>query len=452
MATGLVASQGGAEAPLVSILVPLFRHAELAAAMFESLQASLPAGLSHEILLLDDASEDSALNVWLDSVRSRGCRILVNSSNLGFAGTNNRGAREAKGHYLALLNSDLQLEPGWLEPMLSVFERRGQRVGLVGNLQHRLSDGSLDHAGISADPRGKLVHLRDLPPGEDREVFAVTAACCLVRREDFLAVDGFDEAYRNGGEDVDLALKLRARGQASFVALRSQVGHHVSASRGASSLQDEKNSRLLYSKWKAELTGELCRVLMERGETAEAKARLLATSALWREQCRWEELLDAAAPETPQFLVLEKGIRQSAPGSASYICGRASLSLPRGLPRRSLVLNGYLEPLEKAGRHPGLELCINGLQTLQVESPQPGPFHLVVPDPAALPDRDTLVELRLTGLKFWQRFPRLLEVLALLPGGLGRSISAYRSRRYYKQVRLLSLVCDDRLEHRFDRA
>src|SRR5690606_16827548 len=80
---------------------------------------------------------------------------------------------------------------------------------------------------------------------------AVTAACCAIRRERFLDVGGFDEAFRNGFEDVDLCLRLtRDRGLHHYVANQSVVRHHVAASRGRDrSPVQRENLRLFLARW-----------------------------------------------------------------------------------------------------------------------------------------------------------------------------------------------------------
>ena len=124
----------------------------------------------------------------------------------GFAKTNNAGVRQAAGQILGLLNNDLLFEPGWLEPMLAVLESPVLNAGCVGNVQYRVADGALDHAGVRLSCTGQFEHIQRLPeigPGYAR-VLAVTGACLLMRKADFERAGGFDEVFVNGCEDVDL--------------------------------------------------------------------------------------------------------------------------------------------------------------------------------------------------------------------------------------------------------
>ena len=73
----------------------------------------------------------------------------------------------------------------------------------------------------------------------------------LVERALWDQLGGFDEAYLNGGEDIDLCLRARASGRENAVALRSVIRHHVSASPGRKR-RDEENSRRLMLRWQRE--------------------------------------------------------------------------------------------------------------------------------------------------------------------------------------------------------
>ena len=74
----------------------------------------------------------------------------------------------AKGRYLGLLNNDLLFEPGWLEPILAVFDDSLLNAGIVGNLQYRVADKALDHAGVVLMPCGKFDHIREAPVSGSR--------------------------------------------------------------------------------------------------------------------------------------------------------------------------------------------------------------------------------------------------------------------------------------------
>jgi GT2 family glycosyltransferase len=236
----------------VSFIVPLHNCLPLTKAMLESLRATIPPGLSHEIVLVDDASTDGTRE-WLGTLGG-GVRVVLNERNLGYGASNNRGAAIARGECLALLNNDLVLPPGWLGPMLEVRRALGDRAGLVGNVQLDARTGAVDHAGIFINHKGKPEHIRRLPPFHRRRyaagwpVQAMTGACVLVGRSAWVRLGGFDERYVNGCEDVDFCLRAAAEGKINAIALGSAVRHHVSRAPGRKD-RDEANTYRLALRW-----------------------------------------------------------------------------------------------------------------------------------------------------------------------------------------------------------
>ncbi len=307
----------------ISFIIPLLDRLDVTRPCLESLRETIPPGLAHEILLVDDGSTDGTRE-WAARQPAPPFSALFNERRLGYAAANNRAARVARGRLLALVNNDLVFTRGWLEPMLRALARPA--IGIVGNRQVRVADGALDHAGIIIGVKAKPEHLdrsqrRPLRPFGFSERHAVTGACCLLRRELFLGIGGFDEGFRNGGEDVDLCYRIRARGLRVVVANRSVIRHHVSATPGRKD-RDEHNSRRLCRKWREALIHDGARswphaYLVEHWlEPRDYDTRLLWTAFLgrlgvirrptrevlalvernlMREEARWADIL---GPET----------------------------------------------------------------------------------------------------------------------------------------------------------
>lgn len=233
----------------VSFILPLFNQLALTRACLDSLHATLPAELACEIILIDDASTDGTREFL--STLAPPHVVLRNDRNLGYAASNNRAARLAQGKFLVLLNNDLVLSPGWLEPLLAAAQRPS--VGVIGNLQLDARTGALDHAGLIFHQGGYPIHHRAplasvQAAGSVIEMPAVTAACCLVDREWFCRSGGFDEGYRNGFEDVDLCLRAREDGLHNVVVTTSVVHHHISSSAGRGAYENRNAARFL-ARW-----------------------------------------------------------------------------------------------------------------------------------------------------------------------------------------------------------
>jgi GT2 family glycosyltransferase len=235
----------------VSFIIPLYQCLPLSQAMLASLQATLPVDLDHEILLIDDGSTDGT-RAWLATLKAPAVRVLLNERNLGYAATNNRAITVAQGEILVLLNNDLVLTPGWLEPMLELY-RSLPKPGAIGNVQLNATTSAVDHAGIYVTVKGKPEHDIVLPSKGDRKITpAVTAACLLIAHSLWQQLGGFDEQFCNGAEDVDLCFRASKAGFTNAVSLRSIIHHHVSASPGRKQ-NDERNAYLLTLRWEKEL-------------------------------------------------------------------------------------------------------------------------------------------------------------------------------------------------------
>lgn len=264
-------------APAISILMAVFNRLDLTRLCLPTLERSL-AGIDHEIIIVDDGSTDGTRD-FLRSLPSP-YRVVLNEDKGNFAINNNRAAALARAATLCLLNNDTELPSGWLEPMLDVLRRRPD-AGLVGNVQKIPASGRYDHFGIlfpdSLTPLHYGQHLRSRPPeitGRASRWGAVTAACVVVEKSVFDSVGGFDPAYVNGGEDIDLCLRLHARGRWHYVAHDSEILHHKGSSPGRKNHNDANLVRL-----KAAHGDYLRRVLVPRDARLAARSYLRAALA-----------------------------------------------------------------------------------------------------------------------------------------------------------------------------
>ncbi len=255
--------------------MPVFNKQTLTQNMLESLVKTLPQNLTAELIVVDDASTDGT-SAWLASLtiidlacpQLKTLNVLKNTDNLGYAKSNNLAVKQSKGEILALLNNDLVLKPGWLEPMLAIFAQKASVPNIVGNLQYQPETGDLDHAGIEVrinpeSNRPVVEHRREFTTSSPHQVFAITGACYLIARQTFEQLGGFDEVYINGGEDVDLCLKVKQAGGTCWVVPTSEVWHHVGQTRGRHDDRDEKNSWRLFQKWPTQIAHELERSCAE---------------------------------------------------------------------------------------------------------------------------------------------------------------------------------------------
>ncbi len=234
--------------PTISFIVSAHNCVDLTRTMIQTLLETVDLD-THELILIDDASTDETPR-YFESLADN-CITLRNEKNLGFSESNNRAAQHARGEYLLFLNNDLELLPGWLEPMLELNQSR-LKVGAIGNIQRNRATGLVDHAGIFFDLEGMPTHAwktrKRLPPGDWSERNALTGACFLIKRALFESMGGFDTDYRNGMEDVDLCVRLKEKGLRLFVSHQSVIYHHVSSSPGRHT-HNSRNSTLFRKRW-----------------------------------------------------------------------------------------------------------------------------------------------------------------------------------------------------------
>jgi GT2 family glycosyltransferase len=236
-----------------SIVIPVHGRASLTERCLATLLED-PPGVPTELIVVDDASPDRTLRVLDDMVASGApIRVLAQPVNLGFAAACNRGASSAAGEHLVFLNNDTVPTRGWLDALVDAADDHPDTAAFGSKLL--FPDGTVQHAGLvfGADRNPHHVYAgfpADHPAvNRPRELQAVTGACLLVRRDAFLAVGGFDEAYQNGHEDVDLCLRLRAAGERIRYCPDSVVTHLESVSRGRRSASASANSVRYRDRW-----------------------------------------------------------------------------------------------------------------------------------------------------------------------------------------------------------
>ncbi len=226
--------------PSMSIIVPTRNRVDLLRPCLEGIAAT---DYPHrkEIIVIDNGSDEPETLRYLAGLDPDVARVLTDNSPFNFAALNNRAVSEASGDLLCFLNNDIEItDPQWLTVMAHQAMRAD--VGAVG-AQLLYPDGRIQHAGIVLGIGGGAAHAHRLLKPDEAGYFrrhalpqfssAVTAACMVMRKSSFLAVGGFDaENFAVSFNDVDLCLRLNARGWQSLYEPRAQLVHHESVSRG----------------------------------------------------------------------------------------------------------------------------------------------------------------------------------------------------------------------------
>jgi len=225
----------------VSVVMVVYMTGE---ALEESVACALKDPLVDELVIVDNGST-SAEAACLRTLADQDPRVVLvaGQGNVGFAKGANLGARTAKGDILVFLNPDAFLQPGCIGELsreivgrqvpcivggrvlnADLTEQRGARRGEITPMTALMSLSGL--AKRSHAWRRYEVHWEDeTSPDEPAAVPTISGACFCMRREDFDAVDGFDEKYFLHVEDVDLCWRVRRQGGLVLFHPKAEVIH-----------------------------------------------------------------------------------------------------------------------------------------------------------------------------------------------------------------------------------
>jgi GT2 family glycosyltransferase len=232
-----------AAAPFVSVLVLNWNGQRLLPDCLAALaETEYPAG-RWEAVVVDNASSDGSL----EEARQRfpWIRTRQNPANWGFAKGYNRALAAAPGPYVALLNTDTRVRPGWLAALVRAAEADPEVAAATAKLIFPAGSphaGRIQNAGGlvlrngSGRDRGSVVRNGRVTHEEDRgqyerreEVFYFSGAAALLRRQTLAEVGHFDERFFMYYEDLDLSWRLRLRGW-RIVYVPDAVVEHAHAS------------------------------------------------------------------------------------------------------------------------------------------------------------------------------------------------------------------------------
>ncbi len=218
---------------VASIVILTYNNLEYTRLCLESIYAQTEQH-TFEVVLVDNTSQDGTVEFLQKFVEEHSdIRLILNSTNEGFARGNNRGAAAATGDYLVFLNNDTVVTSGWLPGLVRRLE--DESVGMVGPA----TNASGNETCVQADYQ----ELKDLEAfaqrysqahaGQAFEIGMLPFLCVALRRKVFEEIGPLDERFGVGMfEDDDYALRLKQRGYKLLCVEDTFIHHWGSAAFG----------------------------------------------------------------------------------------------------------------------------------------------------------------------------------------------------------------------------
>jgi GT2 family glycosyltransferase len=204
------------------------------------LQQFLPSVLAtsypdFKIIVADNASTDGSVAYLTQNFPQ--VEILIFEQNLGFAKGYNEALKKITADYYVLLNSDVEVTPGWLAPMVEVLQQHESFAACQPKILAYKQKQMFEYAGACGGwidgfgypfSRGRVFDICEEDKGQYndvQEVFWTSGAALLIRRNVFHQVGGFDEFFFAHQEEIDLCWRMQRAGYKSFCCPQSVVYH-----------------------------------------------------------------------------------------------------------------------------------------------------------------------------------------------------------------------------------
>ncbi len=237
-------------APHVSLIILNWNGLSLLKQTLPSVVATRYDNL--EIVVADNASQDRSVD-WLRATYPE-IRIIRHPENWGFCKGNNEAIRQTSGDYVLLLNNDVEVEPDWLQLLVSRIGSNPRIAAVQPKLLQYGQRSRFEYAGGSGGyldrlaypfTRGRLFGTLESDTGQyddARPIFWATGAALLLRRAALEKVGLLDESFYLHMEEIDLCWRLARAGYAVFVEPASVV-YHI----GGSSLPHGHPDKIYYN-------------------------------------------------------------------------------------------------------------------------------------------------------------------------------------------------------------
>ena len=197
-----------------------------------------------EVCVADNASTDESVSYLQANFPN--VRLIVLDKNYGFADGYNRALEQVEAEYVVLLNSDVEVTPHWLEPLVEYMDTHPEVAACQPKIRSERNKEYFEYAGAAGGYldkygypfcRGRIFDVVEKDEGQYdtvSSVFWATGAALLIRLKDYWEAGGLDGRFFAHMEEIDLCWRLRSRGR-GIVCIPQSVVYHV----GAATLKKE---------------------------------------------------------------------------------------------------------------------------------------------------------------------------------------------------------------------
>lgn len=206
------------------------------------LKQFLPTVITHtdlsvnEVVVADNGSTDGSLQLLKEQFPE--VKTILLDQNYGFAGGYNKALAQIDAEYYLLLNSDVEVTPGWLDVLTTYMDQHPKTAACQPKIRAFHNKEYFEHAGAAGGfidrygfpyCRGRIFGTTEKDLGqydEVSEIFWATGACLMIRSEIFKKTGGFDDAFFAHMEEIDLCWRINSRGF-KIVCVPQSVVYHV---------------------------------------------------------------------------------------------------------------------------------------------------------------------------------------------------------------------------------
>ncbi len=255
---------------LLDIIIPVCGQFELLERCLDSIPEAV-GNFDYNVICVDNNSpkKEEADEFYLQ--KKGKVFVIRNKENFGFPKACNQGVRRKSSPLIFLLNSDVILEPNAID--ILVRELDDPTIGIAGmklmfpeyadGLNHQIRPaGTIQHIGMETDIHGMFIHSYlgwrvDHPKVlAQRDVYAVTGAALMTRRNLWNKIGGFDEIYGRGTyEDIEYCMRVRELGYNIIVAPEAKGVHYTGATaeRNQLGFPLDNNRMIFLQRWQQKL-------------------------------------------------------------------------------------------------------------------------------------------------------------------------------------------------------